>query len=73
MLQVKQEVSQVSVLCLSSSYRSTREFMRKYNLRMTAATFLIIEPNSGSVELACQWQKCMGGEIFIDDLECSND
>ncbi len=37
--------------------------MRKYDLRLTAATFLIIDPNSASVELACQWQKCMGGQV----------
>ena len=47
--------------------------MRKYNLRLTAATFLIIEPNDASVELACLWQKCMGGQVFIDDLDCDDE
>ena len=23
-----------------------------------------------SVEIACEWQACMGGEVFLKDLDC---
>ena len=52
-------------------FRSTKDLIRQYGLRLSAATFLIIDPNEASIELACQWQSCMEGEVFLDDLDCS--
>ena len=33
-------------------FRSTKNFMKKYNLDLTAATFLIIDSNQASMEVA---------------------
>ena len=52
-------------------YRSTKEFIKKYGLRLVAATFLIIDTSNASVEIACEWQQCMGGEVFLADLDCT--
>ena len=52
-------------------FRSTKDLIRQYGLRLSAATFLIIDHNEASIELACQWQSCMEGEVFLDDLDCS--
>ena len=52
-------------------YRSTKEFMKKYGLRLVAATFLIIDSSQASIEIACEWQTCMGGEVFLKDLDCT--
>ena len=52
-------------------YRSTKEFIKKYGLRLVAATFLIIDTSTASVEIACEWQQCMGGEVFLADLDCT--
>ncbi len=51
-------------------FRSTRDFIRKYNLQSAAATFLIIDHNEASDEIACEWQKCMNGNNELN-LKCS--
>jgi len=51
-------------------FRSTKDFIKKYGLRLVAATFLIIDSSQASVEIACEWQACMGGEVFLKDLDC---
>ena len=33
--------------------------MKKYGLEMSAATFLVVDYNEASDEIACEWQKCM--------------
>ncbi len=38
-------------------FRSTKNFQKKYGLELTAATFLIIDYNDASMEIACQWQQ----------------
>jgi len=53
-------------------YRSTKDFMKKYGLKLTAATFLIVDTSPASIEIACEWQACMGGQVFLRDLTCSN-
>ena len=52
------------------SARSTRAFVKKYNLEFTAATFLIIDYDESSNEIACEWQNCMGGQVFLQELNC---
>ena len=52
-------------------YRSTKDFIKKYGLRLVAATFLIINSSTASIEIACEWQTCMGGEVFLKDLDCT--
>ncbi len=52
-------------------YRSTKEFIKKYGLRLVASTFLIIDSSQASIEIACEWQACMGGEVFLRDLDCT--
>ena len=55
--------------------------MKKYNLELTAATFLILDSNEASMEvrarsggqlsdelhlqIACEWQKCIGNTINL--------
>ena len=51
-------------------FRSTKDFIKKYGLRLVAATFLILDSSQASVEIACEWQACMGGEVFLKDLDC---
>merc|ERR1712242_202639 len=53
-------------------YRSTKDFMKKYGLKLTAATFLIVDTSPASIEIACEWQACMGGQVFLKDLTCAN-
>ncbi len=43
--------------------RSIKELIRKYNLELTAATFLIVDHDETSLDIACLWQKCMGGKV----------
>ena len=45
--------------------------MKKYGLQLVAATFLIIDSSQASIEIACDWQACMGGEVFLKDLDCT--
>jgi len=52
-------------------FKSTKNFMKKYNLDLTAATFLIIDSNEASMEIACEWQKCIGDTInLVSPLQC---
>jgi len=50
--------------------RSTMDFMKKYGLELTAATFLIIDSDKTSLDIACKWQQCMGGQVFVRNLDC---
>ncbi len=43
--------------------RSIKELIRKYSLELTAATFLIVDHDDTSLDIACLWQKCMGGKV----------
>ena len=46
--------------------------MRKYSLELTAATFLIVDHEETSLDIACLWQKCMGGKVrqlFLENLD----
>ena len=52
-------------------YRSTKDFIKKYGLKLVASTFLIIDSSTASIEIACEWQQCMGGEVFLADLDCT--
>ena len=45
-------------------FRSTKNFQKKYGLTLTAATFLIIDYSEASMEIACEWQKCIGMVLF---------
>ena len=52
-------------------FRSTKNFQRKYDLELTAATFLIIDYSVASMEIACEWQKCIGDTInLVNPLRC---
>jgi hypothetical protein len=52
-------------------FKSTKNFMKKYNLELTAATFLIIDSNEASMEIACEWQQCIGDTInLVSPLQC---
>ncbi len=44
-------------------FRSIKELIRKYSLELTAATFLIVDHDDTSLDIACLWQKCMGGKV----------
>ena len=46
--------------------------MKKYGLKLTASTFLIVDTSPASIEIACEWQACMGGQVFLRDLTCAN-
>ena len=51
--------------------RSTKNFKKKYNLELTAATFLIIDYNEESMDIACEWQRCIGDTInLVSPLRC---
>jgi len=50
--------------------RSVKELIRRYDLELTAATFLIIDSDPASLEIACEWQRCMGGQVFVRNLDC---
>ena len=52
-------------------FRSTKEFIKKYGLKLVASTFLILDSSTASIEIACEWQACMGGEVFLKDLDCN--
>ena len=45
------------------NFRSVKELMRRYDLELTASTFLIIDSDQASLEIACEWQRCMGGQV----------
>jgi len=52
-------------------FKSTKNFMKKYNLDLTAATFIIVDSNEASMEIACEWQKCIGDTInLVSPLQC---
>jgi len=52
-------------------FKSTKNFMKKYNLDLTAATFIILDSNEASMEIACEWQKCIGNTInLVSPLQC---
>ncbi|XP_059079269.1 uncharacterized protein LOC131877581 [Tigriopus californicus] len=53
--------------------RSSRDFMKKYGMKLTAGTFLIIDHDEVSDEIGCEWQKCMQGQVFIKDLHCKSE
>ena len=51
--------------------RSTKNFKKKYYLELTAATFLIIDYNEESMDIACEWQRCIGDTInLVSPLRC---
>jgi len=53
-------------------FKSTKNFMKKYNLRLTAATFIILDTNDASMEIACEWQQCIGNTInLVSPLQCN--
>ena len=55
-------------------FRSTKNFQKKYGLSLTAATFLIIDYSDASMEIACEWQKCIGDTInLVSPLKCGSD
>ena len=59
-------------LFLPHNFRSTKNFQKKYFLELTAATFLIIDYNEESMEIACEWQKCIGDTInLVSPLRCA--
>ena len=46
--------------------RSTRDFIKKYGMDLWAATFLVVDHNEASDDIACEWQKCMkAGPDFL--------
>ena len=50
--------------CISSLVRrSVKDLIRKYDLELTASTFLILDSDPTSLEIACEWQRCMGGQV----------
>lgn len=42
-------------------------------MSLAAGSFLIVEHDAASVEIACQWQRCMRGQVFLDQLDCDQD
>ena len=44
-------------------FRSVKDLIRKYDLELTASTFLILDSDPTSLEIACEWQRCMGGQV----------
>ena len=55
-------------------FKSTKNFQKKYGLTLTAATFLIIDYNEASMQIACEWQKCIGDTInLVSPLKCGNE
>ena len=56
----------ISPSCISSLVRrSVKDLIRKYDLELTASTFLILDSDPTSLEIACEWQRCMGGQVTI--------
>jgi hypothetical protein len=53
---------------MSVMSRSIKELIRKYDLELTASTFLIVDADQASLEIACQWQRCMGGQVSSGNL-----
>jgi len=51
-------------------HRSVNQFMNKYGLELTAASFLIVDADQASLDIACDWQRCMGGLVFVRSLDC---
>ncbi len=49
--------------------RSIKELIRKYSLELTAATFLIVDHDDTSLDIACLWQKCMGGKVRAPSVD----
>ena len=47
--------------------RSVKDLIRRYSLELTAATFLIIDSDPTSLEIACEWQRCMGGQVTCSE------
>ena len=45
--------------------RSIKDLIRRYDLELTASTFLIIDSDPTSLEIACEWQRCMGGQVML--------
>ena len=43
--------------------RSVKDLIRRYDLELTASTFLIVDSDPTSLEIACEWQRCMGGQV----------
>ena len=63
----------IPVLISSHLSRSTKNFQKKYNLELTASTFLIIDYNDASMEIACEWQQCIGDSInLVSPLRCGS-
>ena len=61
-------------LYTANFFRSTKNFAKKYNLELTAATFLIVAHSDASMDIACEWQKCIGDTInLVSPLRCGND
>ncbi|XP_023334365.1 putative uncharacterized protein DDB_G0282133 isoform X2 [Eurytemora carolleeae] len=53
-------------------FKSTKNFMKKYDLTLTAATFIVMDTNEASMEIACEWQKCIGNTInLVSPLQCN--
>ena len=48
--------------------RSVKDLIRRYDLELTASTFLIIDSDPTSLEIACEWQRCMGGQVIMMNL-----
>ena len=42
-------------------------------MSFTAGTFLIVDHDAASVEIACQWQQCMQGQIALDRTDCGQE
>ena len=68
-------VREGKVLCLldldyqsSGLPRSIKDLIRKYDLELTASTFLIMDADQASLEIACQWQRCMGGQVSFKNV-----
>ena len=52
--------------------RSTKNFMKKYNLELTAATFLILDSNEASMEVSCvRPGQATGVNLFTSRLPAS--
>ena len=52
--------------------RSTKNFMKKYNLELTAATFLILDSNEASMEVSCvRPGQATGLNLFTSRLPAS--
>ena len=60
---------QLNILCfITPIRRSVKDLIRKYDLELTASTFLILDSDPTSLEIACEWQRCMGGQVTTTSL-----